>query len=334
VKEEAVFRPLLLAACAIAPLAVLPSLLSASPAEQGKGPVPLRVILFVHYPPLVAAQELGSFADENLAVSVEVTPSSTVQMQGLTQGRWEIAITAFDNLLASATREGVQSVAFGVVNRSNLPLIVRPEITSYADLRGQPLAVDAVDTAFALVLRKLLLAHDLDFARGDYQLISVGGLPERVASLQQGNTVAAILAPPFDAAARQAGMQELGQHSEVLPEYPGEVIAATESWLGSPANREGAVRFLRAWLRGAAWTSDPANRDAALALLERTRNIPRPAGNALLDAVVRDLAPNPAGLASVRDLRVEFGFVPPPGPPIERYYDARLYEQAQRSPAR
>src|SRR5829696_7976328 len=147
------FYRLVLTAAAFGALA--PLLIAMSPAEQ-KGPIPLRVITFIPYPALVAADERGYFAAENLAVSWEITPSSTVQMQGLTGGRWDIGITAFDNLLASRVREGVQSVAYGVIDRIDLPLMVRPEIESYADLRGRPLAADAVDTAFALVLRRLL----------------------------------------------------------------------------------------------------------------------------------------------------------------------------------
>lgn len=37
-------------------------------------------------------------------------------------------------------------------------------------LKGKKLAVDAVDTAFALTLRRILLARGLDLKRGDYKL--------------------------------------------------------------------------------------------------------------------------------------------------------------------
>src|SRR4051812_45041906 len=68
---------------------------------QTKGLRQLRVIGFQQNPPLVAAQEFGYFAAEGLAVTLDITPSSTFQMQGLTRGDWDLALTAFDNLLAS-----------------------------------------------------------------------------------------------------------------------------------------------------------------------------------------------------------------------------------------
>jgi ABC-type nitrate/sulfonate/bicarbonate transport system substrate-binding protein len=297
--------------------------------SEGKEPTPLRVITFVRYPALEVAAALGYFEAESLAVSVEVTPSSIAQMQGLTAGRWDVAITSFDNLLVSATREGVSSVAFGVADRADLPFFVRPEIAGYEDVRGQPIAADAVDTAFALVLRRLLLAHGLDLARGDYSLVGVGGNPERVASVRRGNTVAAILTPPYDAAAREAGLRQLGHHREVLPDYPGQNMAATAAWLGIPANRTAAVRFLRAWRRAAAWSTEPAYRAAALRLLTERQGISPAAAAVLLDGVLEDVAIDPAGLAAVRDVRLALGLTTPPGP-LERYYDASLEEEARR----
>jgi ABC-type nitrate/sulfonate/bicarbonate transport system substrate-binding protein len=300
------------------------------PAAQTKGLRPLRVIGFVQYPPLVAAQEFGYFAAEGLDVSVDITPSSTFQMQGLTRGDWDLALTAFDNLLASATREGVQSVAFAITDVRNLPFLVRPEIQSYEDLRGKALAADAVDTALALVLRRLLLAHGLDYARGDYELLAVGGNPERLQSMLAGETVGAVLTPPGDQIAREAGFRQLGHHSEVLPDYPGSTMAATADWLRVPANRATAAGFLRAWRRGVTWVVNPANREAALDLVSARLGISRASAELLLDSVATDNAPNPAGFASVLNLRIDLGLADPPGPPIEPFYDLGIYEQATR----
>jgi ABC-type nitrate/sulfonate/bicarbonate transport system substrate-binding protein len=290
----------------------------------------LRVITFVRYPALEVAAARGYFEAEALEVSVEVTPASIVQMQGLTAGRWELAITNFDNLLVSATREGVPSVAFGVADRADLPFFVRPEIAGWEDLRGRPVAADAVDTAFALVLRRLLLAHGLDVARADYDLVAVGANAERLTSLRRGDTVAAILAPPWDSDAREAGMRQLGHHREVLPGFPGQVIAATAAWLRSPANRAAVVRFLRAWRRAAAWSADPANRGDAIALLAERQGISAGAAAVLLDGVVEDIALDPAGLASVREVRIALGLMASPGPPVEGFYDLSLDEDARR----
>lgn len=287
--------------------------------------MPLRAITFTRYPPLELGQELGSYAAEGLDLSVEVTPSSLAQMQGLTNGRWDIAVTAFDNLLASVDREGVRSVALAGVSRLNLSLWARREIQSWADLHGKPVAADAPNTAFALVLRRILLEHDLDLDAGDYQLLGVGGNPERLASMEAGETYAGMFTTPGDEAAARAGMHKLADYQDVLPDYPGNVLAVAQPWLDQPVNRDAAVRFLRAWLRTVEWGCNPANRDEAIAIMARRLEVSVAAAATLVDGILTDSAPNPASFQVVLDLRVGFGFVPPPGPPIERFYDASVY---------
>jgi ABC-type nitrate/sulfonate/bicarbonate transport system substrate-binding protein len=170
----------------------------------------------------VVARACGLFAGEGLDVSITLTPNSTAQMRGLSAATWDVASTAFDNVLAWSGREGVEIVAMmQTSNRVALPVFVRPEIRDWPELRGRRLAVDAVDTAFALVLRRILLAHDLNLTPGDYELVAVGATGQRFESMTRGDTVAAILNPPWDAKANAAGMVRLGDHREVLPNYPG-----------------------------------------------------------------------------------------------------------------
>jgi ABC-type nitrate/sulfonate/bicarbonate transport system substrate-binding protein len=175
-----------------------------------------------------------------------------------------------------------------------------------------------------------LLAHGLDFARGDYELRAVGGTPERLQSMRSGETVAAVLTPPETQAALDAGFRQLGHHSEVLPAYPGSTMAATAAWHRVPANRATAASLLRAWRRAVAWVTDPANREAALDLLIARLQLSRAAAETLLNSVATDNAPNPAGFASVLNLRIDLGLVAPPGPPVEPFYDLGIYELATR----
>lgn len=102
----------------------------------------------------VAAKTNGFFAAEGFDVDVTATPSSTDQMRGLSLGKFDIVSTAFDNVLAWSGKEGAEIVAIAQISdKTVLPVFVRPEIKTWSDLKGRKLAADAVDTAFALVLR-------------------------------------------------------------------------------------------------------------------------------------------------------------------------------------
>src|ERR687892_1049102 len=209
---------------------------------------------------LIVARAKGLFTNNGLEVEVMATPNSTDQMRGLSKGSWQMVSTAFDNVLGWSGREGAELVAVAQVAQGiMLPVYVRPEIQSWGDLRGKALAVDAVDTAYALVLRRVLLAHGLEMERGDYTLLAKGTTGHRLDSMMQSETFAGILNPPWDSQAAAAGMTRLADHREVLPDYPGGVFAVTREWAAD--RRELLVTFLRVWDDALGWARDEKNRD-------------------------------------------------------------------------
>src|SRR3954452_15812821 len=252
--------------------ALTPLLATAGPEGQ-KGVRPLRLNTFSTDPATLAAQGRGFFGREGLTVDVTITPTSTEQMRGLGQGTWDIASTGFDNVLAWSGRDGGPQIV-GVLQPTasiNLPLYVRPEIRDWSDLKGKPLAVDAVDTAFALVLRRILLAHDLDLARGDYELIPEGTTVLRLESMARGDTFAGIMSTDLETRAQAAGLRRLADHREVLPDYAPGVFAVTRPW--AQQHREELLGFLRGWLAANRWVG--ANREAAIEMVIADRNTNR-----------------------------------------------------------
>ena len=179
------------------------------------------LITFGESAAIALARAAGLMEAEGLDVEVTRTPSSTEQMRGLINGRWQIASTAFDNVLAWSEREGPEVVAIARAGSGvNLPVYVRPEIATWDDLRGKALAVDAVDTAFGLVLRRILQEHDLELDR-DYTFVPAGATGYRLESMEKGETFAGVLNPPWSKRAEEVGMKLMARHDEVVPGYPG-----------------------------------------------------------------------------------------------------------------
>jgi ABC-type nitrate/sulfonate/bicarbonate transport system substrate-binding protein len=278
---------------------------------------------------LAAGRAKGMFAAADLEIDVQVTPNSTDQMRGLGKGSWQIVSTAFDNVLGWSGREGAEIIAIAQVAQGiTLPVYVRPEIKSWEDLRGKPLAVDAVDTAYALVLRRVLLAHGLEMERGDYTLIAKGTTGHRLDSMMQGETFAGVLNPPWDAKAAAAGMVRFADHREVLPDYPGGVYAVGRRWAGD--NRALLMRYLRAWNEALGWCHDEKNRDEAIRLLAAAEKIDEKAAANRLRQLPKDGRLNLPGLHTVLDLRVQFGLIPPMGKELAQYYDEKFYHVSSK----
>ncbi|HYQ97261.1 MAG TPA: ABC transporter substrate-binding protein [Candidatus Nitrosocosmicus sp.] len=278
---------------------------------------------------LIVARARGIFAAAGLEVGIMVTPNSTDQMRGLSLGSWQIVSTAFDNVLGWSGREGGEIVAIAQVAQGiTLPVYVRPEIKSWEDLRGKPLAVDAVDTAYALVLRRILLAHGLEMERGDYTLLPKGATGHRLESMIQGESFAGVLNPPWDAKADAAGMNRFADQREILPNYPGGVFAVNRKWAND--NRAILTKYMTAWDQGLRWAQDVKNRDEAIKLIADAEKMDEKNAATRLRQLPSNGRLNLAGLQTVLDLRVQFGLTPPMGQDLPKYYDESFYNQTSK----
>src|SRR5580765_6933074 len=288
----------------------------------------IRLSVFRIDSAIVAAKVNGYFAAEGLEPEITETPNSTEQMRGLSQGKFDIVSTAFDNVLAWSGKEGAEIVAVAQIrDKTELPVFVRPEIKDWSDLKGKKLAADAVDTAFALVLRRILLANGLDMAKGDYELVALGATGARLASMIKSETYAGVLTLPFDGKALAAGMRRMGDSRAVLPDYPNTVLAVNRAW--AQKNRDALLAFLRAWLKGMARAKDPANRDAAIKTVGAELKLDPKQATESVDELSNTGVLNLLGLQVVLDLRNQFGFKLPKGDKLPVYYDASYFNAAR-----
>jgi len=277
---------------------------------------------------LAVGRAKGFFAADGLDVDVIVTPNSTDQMRGLGKNSWQIVATAFDNVLGWSGREGAEIVAIARISEGGtLPVYVRPEIKTWDDLRGKALAVDAVDTAFALVLRRVLLAHRLEMAR-DYSFIAKGTTSFRLDSMIKGETFAGVLNAPWDAKAAAAGMVRFADHREVLPDYPGGVFAVGRKWAAE--SHPLLLKFLSAWNRALCFALDEKNRAEVLTIVAAAEKLDDKAAARKLAQSPKSGALNLPGLQCVLDLRVLFNLTPPMGSELAVYYDESFYREAAK----
>lgn len=295
----------------------------------------LDVIVFegVQNLPLFAAQEQGFFAARKVDIKLHFTPNSWTLRDGLAEGRYQIAHTAVDNAIAMAETAGKDvAVVLGGDNGFN-NLFVQPDIGSFEDLRGKTVLVDAPNTAFALVLYRILEQNGL--RRGDYSAKSVGATPLRLAAmLGDRSAAAAILNLPFRLLAVRAGLKDMGEAVGLIGPYLSTAGFVMRDW--GRANADLLVRYIRAYVEGLRWATDPANRDAAIALLGRHLRIePDIAAGAYAIAAApgsgfaKDAGVDLAGLQNVLNLRAGVegqwgGRAPSP----ERYLDLSYHARA------
>ena len=225
--------------------------------------------------PSFVAQEKGFFERNGIRVTLQATPNSVAQMTGLAEGRFDIAMTAVDNIVAYVEGQGEAPIgpqpeffAFMGSDSSFLNLVVAPDIKTFADLKGKSLSVDARTTGYAFVLLEMLRRNGL--SEGDYHVERVGGTAQRWEALRQGKQSGTLLSAPFNILAREQHFRQLAQASKTLGPYQGNVAATRRSW--AKQNRSKVIAFIRGYVQAVDWLYDHANRDEAIRIL--LKNLP------------------------------------------------------------
>src|SRR5260370_8148633 len=182
----------------------------------GQSPKRLGVVGFAGASnvPLWVGQERGFFAQQGVEPVFEITPNSVEMVRNLYEGRFDLAFSSIDNVVAYDEGQGEAGitvnpdfVAILGIDDGMLSLVAAPEIRSIADLKGKIVSVDAMTTGFAFVLRAMLANAGL--AEADVIFSKVGGGPQRLQALLRGEQTATLLNAPLDGMAGSKGIVRL-----------------------------------------------------------------------------------------------------------------------------
>jgi ABC-type nitrate/sulfonate/bicarbonate transport system substrate-binding protein len=295
---------------------------------------PLRVNAFPNAKalPLHAGLAQGFFARHGIALELSFTENSTRQREGLANGGIDIALAAVDNAVAmvEVAKQDVIIVTGGDSGMNEF--FVQPYVRSFADLKGRILVVDAPDTAYALLAKKILLKHGLQAGK-DYVVKPVGRGELRLKAMaQEKENAAAILNLPFTIQAEELGLKSLGSTVDMLGPYQANGAFVQRAW--AKANGPLLERFISAYVESLRWATAPGNREASIAMLmeklKLSRGIAERTYRMLADPA-RGFTPDArfdrVGFDNMLALRAEMEGDRAPAAP-EKYFDLSYYERA------
>ena len=300
-KTFGLFSLLIIGACTSAPVVSPPA----------NDPVTVRVNLFRGSSniPIYMAIENGAFSRRGITPLIEFTPNSEQQRAGLAAGKFDIAQAAVDNAVAmkAGTGQDVVIVAGGDLGMNEL--IVSPDIDNPAGLRGRSYMVDAPNTAYALIGRKILKSAGLADGK-DYELEVVGGSEARTKALATRSGTATVLNPPWNFIAKVRGARSLGSTAVLFGPYQAQGLFAMRLWAAE--NASALERFLAAYIEGCRATQDPSQRELTLKVLSRELKLDAPIAELTYQALntpgsgmVKDCAFDVNGFRNVLALRAE-----------------------------
>jgi ABC-type nitrate/sulfonate/bicarbonate transport system substrate-binding protein len=218
-----------------------------------------------------------------------------------------------------------------VVNNPAYFLVARPDIKTFADLKGKTLTEPSVTDPITLTARKLMEMHGLK--EGDVELKIIAGSQPRVDCLKSGACAAGSLSQPSVFAAFDAGFHTLAMHIESGPLlYVVDIVERT--W--AETHSEVIVRYIRATAAAMRFIHDPRNQDevvkAAMEITHQGESRAREMLSYFWDAR-NEVLPKQGeidmtGVKTTIALFGQYGILKAPLPPPERYVDLRYAQMA------
>jgi len=284
--------------------------------------------------PISVAQREGLFAREALDVEVLVPiPGGSDKMIAALHDDFVDLTHVATPFLVRAALAGSDAVAIAAeFDNPIYSLIAKPEIKTFAELKGKVVGLADEAGTIAISMRKLLALHGLQ--HGDFGVKVIEGTPTRWACLHRGDCDAVVLGQPQDLQAMQEGFRLLGVSNDAVPELLYTVTAARRSW--ADAHKDAVTRYVRALAATFGFIRDAANRDRVIKTVVETTGVSELIAGQTLDLFFRPergVLPRHGeielkGLEQVIALMNQAGNLKAPLPSADRFVDTQYLKAA------
>jgi NitT/TauT family transport system substrate-binding protein len=162
--------------------------------------------------PVKVAVEKGFFRHEGLEPQL-VQINGNVATVALANGHIDFALNISPVLNGAMQGLGTKLVA-ALNSRPLFALVVRPEITSAAELKGKIFAVASFGNTQAILTEKHL--QHLGLRKGEYQLLAMGATPARIAAMEKNIAQGSLMPLPTNIQMENKGYRLLGNTAEIV----------------------------------------------------------------------------------------------------------------------
>jgi NitT/TauT family transport system substrate-binding protein len=213
--------------------------------------------------PYLVAETKGYFADAGIEFEIAYAPNAPGVMQQLAAGSFDVASTgAAEPILAFG--KGAPVAVLRVMGLSApYELIGKKGITGLAGLKGKTVIVGGPTDITGIYWDRMARAASL--GRSDYDLIFGGSTGTRFAALKAGSADAAMLNPPINFHAKEAGYVLIASAMDYAGDLIFGALSVNRPWAAKHAD---TVHSLNNVLTQAtAWFEDPSHHDEAIRMM-------------------------------------------------------------------
>ncbi len=223
-------------------------LLGVAAGAKGAEPVTIRssyAAVSGAFAPIWVAQEKGLFSKYGVNVDLKYILPATAT-QALIARSLDICNPGGELIEAGL---GGHDVVFmlGVLNRAVFSLYSKPELRSFADLKGKVIGVTQPSSTTDFVARILVREAGMTLGK-DVRVLYLDGIPAIMTALTQGNIDAGVISAPTTLRARKAGLKELVNITEKNIPLIHVAFASTRQYMKENPDR--VRRYLQGYLEG------------------------------------------------------------------------------------
>jgi ABC-type nitrate/sulfonate/bicarbonate transport system substrate-binding protein len=283
--------------------------------------------------PLTVAERKGFFVREGLNLEVVPIAGGTDRIvAALDKGEIDAGKNATPYLI-QAVLKGSDAVA--IVAQTTNPvysLIVRPEIKSFADLKGKVIGLSTAGDTITLSAVRLLASKGIKAA--DFRAKPVVGTPARFDCLKSGECAAVPMGQPEDLDAIKQGFPRLGFTYEAGADLIFNVDMARRAW--SEKNKDVLVRMVRGFAAAYQFINDAKNHGEVRNIVKESLKISDDTARQIFAPYTqpdKNVLPRRGELDlpafdRVLSLMGEAGVIPTPVAPAARFVDLQFLKAA------
>jgi NitT/TauT family transport system substrate-binding protein len=273
--------------------------------------------------PVKVAVEKGFFRSEGLEPQL-IQMNGNVATVALANGHIDFSLNISPVLNGAMQGLGTKLVA-ALNSRPLFALVVRPEISSPAELKGKVFAVASFGNTQAILTEKHL--QHLGLKKSDYQLLALGATPARIAALDKNIAQGSLMPLPTNVQLENKGYRLLGNTAEIVVNPIAGLGVHEERIKKDP---DLIKRALRATLRSLQLLQTNP-KDTVKILMDWTRASEKDALRSL-ELAKPGFSKN--GMLTDDDLSIEWGFIQQQtkktNVPVAIAHDMSLLREAQR----
>ena len=163
------------------------------------------------------AQEEGLFRKNGLEVELVHIPSTSRAIQVMLAGELNYSYMDGRNSVTAALKGTDVAIIAGVANRLVFSFMARPEIKSFAEMKGRKIGITRLGSSTHSVT--LWVMNKAGIKPEEYQMLQLVDVPNILTAIVAAQVDAGALSPPTNFRARKAGLTELMDVTKDGPEY-------------------------------------------------------------------------------------------------------------------